>query len=239
MDYINSMKAKRDFVEQISKVISNNEAFIESLVIIKRMISISQRISQLEYSIIHVGAILEIFNGKKTPIQNSLYLEYGIYLSYIFVETSILLELEKDKNKSNSPNKVFNLTKQYIDKYYVNGAFKIAGGAISFPPEHFISALEMYNKVIDEEQIEIKKVKKIRNKYAAHSDIDFSIDGYNFDSIIKLYVALENAWINLVKSMGVIVNSDYMNFDEYKNTSEIMRNRIFQKAKMLLNQRVE
>lgn len=212
------------------------DAFKESLIIIERMISISQRIAQLEYSIVQVGAFLSLLNVERAQIPHELYIKYGIYLSYMFVETTILLELEKRKEKSNSPHKVFDLTKKYLEKYYVNGAFVIANGVISFNPDHFMSAVKLYYKAINQEKKKLKKINNIRNKYAAHFDLDFSFKNYDFEVIMRAFIALENAWINLVKSMGVVIDSDYMNFDEYKNSQDKIKNMIKDKTQLLMNE---
>lgn len=239
MNYINSLRTKKEFVEQISKAMPTIEAYKESLIIIDRMISISQRIAQLEYSIVQVGAFLSLLNVDGAKIPDESYIKHGIYLNYMFVETTILLELEKCKERSNSPHKVFELTKKYLEKYYVNGAFVIANGVISFNPDYFMTALELYYKAIDQEQEELKKINIIRNKYAAHFDLDFSIESYDFEVIMRAFIVLENAWINLIKSMGVVIGSDYMNFDEYKNSQDKMKNRIYDNAQLLKNQLVK
>ena len=173
MTYLNSLRTKKDFVEQISKAMPTIEAYKESLIIIERMISISQRIAQLEYSIVQVGAFLSLLNVDGAKIPDEAYIKHGIYVNYMFVETTILLELEKRKEKSNSPHKVFDLTKKYLEKYYVNGAFVIANGVISFNPDYFITALESYYTAINQEQEKLKKINNMRNKYAAHFDLDF------------------------------------------------------------------
>lgn len=239
MTYLNSLRTKKDFVEQISKAMPTIEAYKESLIIIERMISISQRIAQLEYSIVQVGAFLSLLNVDGAKIPDESYIKHGIYLNYMFVETTILLELEKRKEKSNSPHKVFDLTKKYLEKYYVNGAFIIANGVISFNPDYFMAALESYYTAINQEQEKLKKINNIRNKYAAHFDLDFSIENYDFEVIMRAFIVLENAWINLLKSMGVVIDSNYMNFDEYKNSQEKMKNRINDKVQLFMNQEVK
>lgn len=222
MSYMNSLLTKLQFTEEMIKIFPDNRGYKDSLEIINRMIVLSRRLEQLRYAIVQFVALLQVYNQNLSDEEN-LYetnYEYGIYLSYIIVEFSILFNLDTTDMNSDYPRKLFNSANTFLKNYYTDGKFCINNGAITFDPTNFRKAYLQYKDRLKIEKSNFAKIKSIRDEYSAHHDINFNIDSFNFDSIINSFVALENVWMNLALSMGVVINSTKFKLDEYKTTFE-------------------
>ena len=222
MSYMNSLFTKLQFTEKMIKIFPDNPGYKDSLDIINRIIVLSRRLEQLRYAIVQFGALLQVYNQDLNAEEKSYEInyEYGIYFSYIVVEFSILFNLDTTDMNSDYPRKLFNSVNTFLKNYYYDGKFRINNGAITFDPTNFQKAYLQYKERMKIEKSNFAKIKSIRDEYSAHHDINFSMDSFNFDSIIKSFVALENVWMNLALSMGVVIDSTTFKLDEYKTTFE-------------------
>src|SRR5690554_660362 len=222
MSYMNSLFTKLQFTEEMIKIFPDNPGYKDSLEIINRMIVLSRRLEQLRYAIVQFGALLQVYNQDLNSEEKSYEInyEYGIYFSYIIVEFSILFNLDTTDMNSDYPRRLFNSANTFLKNYYYDGKFRINNGAITFDPTNFQKSYLQYKDRLKIEKSNFAKIKSIRDEYSAHHDINFSMDSFNFDSIIKSFVALENVWMNLALSMGVVIDSTTFKLDEHKTTFE-------------------
>lgn len=204
---ISSFNTKIFLLETLADIFKDNieiqKLYLDSVDLAKRSVTLTKRFYRFKYVICKFVAIARYIETSNNNINDDLFLDYEVYINNICVESNILFGLSSTRKSSDSPIRIINeslkLQKKANEMKVQNTFLNITG----YLPR-FNEFKEEFKKFKKDNNDVLEIIKDNRNQYSAHNDLDFKDKEINIDKVIEGFIILNNAWYEMLKTIGVL-----------------------------------